>query len=527
MSPYWGANLRTLGRRPDPWSRELARELAVRGPGPDLGLRSRDGRTLPGWVHQGRPRSLVSTFDSTKEAWRWAEGAGGTVAVFGAAGHDALMALRSSGVRLSFWVEPRAEVWQALMTWEDWSAEGEADDWMPVSGSPTAWKAALVGRYHPLWDGSFRSLEWRGAASGVEELWEDYRAAAVGALEAVSADTSTQARFGERWYRNSLANLRRLGPGRFDGCPGVRVVVAGAGPGLDDALADPGNRLWLDHRSASGDKLFSTDTALPALSARGIVPDVILCLDGQLPTYHHFVGPRPGGVPVVADLSSLPLLGRLGLPVVRYLSGHPFGAVVRRYFPELPTLDGSLGNVSGLALRTAQALGAKTVDTWGVDFAYRDGQAYARGTYVYDVAARRCDRLEPMESRLGAPCYGAAGLERTRDALGRALDTTPLLRDYRRRWETPGPPSPAVSLNHDAAGTRWPAFADHWRERLVTLPLPTIPMHAFLGTLPAGRREDWLALWPLALALHRQGVPAVQAPAAARERALELLTTQD
>jgi len=526
VSAFWQANLRALAARPDPWSQALVRELGDRGPAPDLGLRSRDGRVLPGLAHEGRPRSLVSTFDAAKEAQRWAEGIGGAVAVFGAAGRDALGALRSAGVTISFWVEPRPEVWRSLLTWEDWSDVADAADWIPVCGTPADWEAALTGRYHPLWDGAFRTLEWRSATAGAGEPWNAYRQAAVRALAAVAGDASTQARFGERWYRNSLANLRRLAAGRVEACPGARVVVAGAGPGLDDALANADNQRWLDRRPATGDKLFATDTALPALSARGVVPDLVLCLDGQLPTYHHFVKPRPAGVPLVADLSSIPLLGRLGMPVVRYLSGHPFGIVVRRFFPELPGLDGSLGNVSGLALRTAQALGARTVDAWGADFCYRDGQAYAHGTYVYDLAARHATRLEPMESRLGASCYAAAGLERTRDSRGRALDTTPLLRDYRRRWVAPAPAPARVSLAHGAAGARWGAFADHWRARLASLPLPQGSMHAFLLSQPGDTREDWLALWPLALALHRQGVAAPEAARAARDRAAALLDEQ-
>ena len=525
MTGHWEANLRLLDRRGDPESR-LLRDALAGGPGPDLGLRDRTGNVLPGFVHQGRPRSLVSTFDAGKEAERWAEGVeGGTVAVYGAGGRNAFTALAAQGVRGAFWVEPRIEVWRSLVTWQDGAEWLDREEWVPVLSPPEAWEATLKDRYHPLWDGAFRTLEWRGATLGQEGLWDGYRAATTRALDALASDASTQARFGERWYRNTLVNLRRLSPGKAPSCPGARVVVAGAGPTLDDALDHPDNLKWLAERPLTGDKLFSTDTALPALTSRGVVPDLVLCLDGQLPTYHHFVPRRPGGVPLVADLSSLPLLDRLGMPVVRYLSGHPFGAVVRRYFPELPTLDGSLGNVSGLALKTALALGARVVDAWGVDFGYRDGQAYAHGTYVYPLAARRATRLEPMETRLGASCYGARGLERTPDARGHAWDTTPLLRDYRSRWEAPTPRPGPVKLAHEGAGSRWNEFATHWRLRLNSLPLPGrgISVHRFILNLPPDRRQDWFALWPLALSLQRTGIEQELLPEATRDRALEFL----
>ena len=75
---FWNANLTFLGSRAEPWSRALAAALAEAGPAPDLGLRSRSGSVLPGIVVDGRPRSLISSFDARREAERWAEG-GGTV----------------------------------------------------------------------------------------------------------------------------------------------------------------------------------------------------------------------------------------------------------------------------------------------------------------------------------------------------------------------------------------------------------------------------------------------------------------
>jgi hypothetical protein len=503
----WESNLIALGRRSDKEARDLAAQLSGLGPAPDLGLRGRQGGTLPGFVHQGRPRSLVSTFDPAREAARWVEGwSGGTAVVFGAAGRSGAEALGEA--RLAFWVEPRAQVWRSLFTWEDWTPRIAAAEWIPVTGGADDLRSLVLERYHPLWDGAFRTFDWKSATSGQEELWDPYRRAVAEALDALAADTSTQARFGERWYRNTLVNLKRLKAGSVPSCLGTLVKVAGAGPTLDDALDDGANLRWLAERPRTGDLLFSTDTALPALTARGIVPDLVLCLDGQLPTLHHFVPARPAEVPLVADLCSIPLLDRLGMPLVRYLSGHPLGAVIHRFFPELPVLDGSLGNVSGLALTTARALGARRVETWGVDFGYRDGQAYARGTYVFPLAQRRADRLTPLETRLAAACYGANGRERTRDA-GRAWDTTPLLRDYRNRWDHAPEKAVEVRLAHGNAGFRWEAFADHWRQRLESLPFPpslsAVSFHSFVRSLSVDRRQDWLALWPLALAIHRQG----------------------
>jgi len=479
---------------------------------------------LPSLEAGGRSRSLVSAYDALKEAERWSlEVSGGTVAVFGAGGRAAADALGRRNVRLMFWIEPREEVWRSLFTWEDWTPWLAEDHWVPVFAGAEDWGRCLQDRYHPLWDGAFRTLEWRSAVQGSEELWQPHRKQTVTILESLASDTSTQARFGERWYRNTLVNLKGLASQKVEGCPGATVVVAGAGPGLEDALDDAQNLRWLDERPRSGNRLFATDTAFPALTQRGIVPDLVLCLDGQLPTYHHFVPSHPA-VPLVADLASIPLLGRLGMPVVRYLSGHPFGHLIRRHFPELPVLDGSLGNVSGLGLTTAMALGAAKVETWGVGFTYRQGQAYARGTYVYELAGRRASRLQPAETTLTGSCYGAAGLERSWNSQGQALDTTPLLRDYKRRWERVSVQSPVV-LGHGSAGDRWQRFVGSWRSLLLDLPFPPPgrPFHGFVRSLESDHRIGWWALWPLALALHRQGVPFDDLPRTVIQKALSSL----
>lgn len=525
MTGFWTANLGLLGRRTDPGSRALAEALAG-GPADDLGLRDRQGRTAAGWTTGGRPRALSSAYGPEAEAQRWAEGwTGGTAVVFGAAGPAAAAALEARGLKLAFWVEPRLELWRSQLTWEDWTPWLARDDWYPVWGPADRWVRLLKDRYHPLWDGGLRTFDWRSATPAGDDPWVAYREGTRRALDEVASDASTQARFGERWYRNTLRNLERLEPARFGRCPGARVVVAGAGPGLEDELNREENLRWLENRNRTGGRLFATDTAFPALAARNIAPDLILSLDGQLPTYHHFASPILPHVPLAADLAALPLLGRLGRPVIRYLSGHPFGAVVRRHFPDLPVLDGSLGNVSGLAWRTALALGASEVSSWGVDFAYRDGQAYARGTYVYDLAARRAGRLGPMETRLGLSCYAAAGRERHRDALGRAWDTTPLLRHYRILQEAPAPRPTEADLGHDGSAGRWASFAADWAGRLDRLPFPPagMPFHPFVRRLEPDTRRDWLALWPLALSLHRTGVPEAEAARAARDRARELL----
>jgi len=176
-------------------------------------------------------------------------------------------------------------------------------------------------------------------------------------------------------------------------------------------------------------------------------------------------------------------------------------------------------------LAGALALGARTVDTWGVDFAYRNGQAYAHGTYVYALAGRAQGRLCPLETRLGLSTYAARGRVRT-ELKGIPWDTTPLLRDYRARWDAFSSSPPPTTLAHGNAAGRWEAFAADWRRRLVSLPLPpkADKFPGFVRDLPQDRLEDWRALGPLALALHREtGLEGISLLKTVQDKALSFL----
>ena len=524
------ANLTALARRTDSLSAGLHARLESLGPWTGTSPRSRNGQELPSCPHGNGRRALESGFDAVAEAHRWANEVktGSALIVLGGAGPAVWLAVLERNPSLVLVVEPRAEVWQNLFTLRDFTDCLSQSHWYAACADPDQWLTWISGRYHPLWDGSLELHFWRAATMG-EERWERHQEAFARAVGSWSGDFSTQARFGARWYRNSLVNLSSLQPlGRGnlrdklttapEGC-----IVAGAGPSLELALADKKNQTLLAGRPGNGWLLLSTDTALPALLLRGYTPDLVLCLDGQLPSAQHFHSPLPRGLPLLADLAALPLFHRLGLKVLPFLSGNPLGPVIRRFFPGLPQLDSASGNVSGLGLVFSAGLGARKTLLWGADLSYPHGKGYARGTYPYALQGQRTNRCSPLETRLGSACYGATDL---RVVGTEKRYTTPLLREYRERMMSlsaglrtnlkvvtttgfaPFPSGLGSQLPNfvpfqgpgDASG-----FRLHWSERLSNLPrLPKGErMMEFLSRLSHDQQEDWLALWPLALAIHR------------------------
>ncbi|MEI8093185.1 MAG: hypothetical protein WCG80_03145 [Spirochaetales bacterium] len=511
MNSFWEANLAALALRQEALSNGLWTRLRALGPWKGESPRSRAGQELPSVLANGRRLALESAYDAQKEAERWSSDLepDTTLVVFGGA-PPTLWKQASKGRALIVAVEPRLEVWQNLFTLCDFGAQLADPLWFATCEAPGRWLDWLASRYHPLWDGGVVIRWWRPATSGDDTRWEAHASEAQRRLASWSGDFSTQARFGARWYHNLLFNLRTLEPlkpGRvldqFQERP-AGAVIAGAGPGLEVSLALDANRRLLEGRPTNGWKLLATDTALPALLARGWRPDVVLCLDGQLPSAHHFHPPLPDGLPLLTDVASLPLFHRLGLTVLPFLSGHPMARVVQRHFSGLPRIEVPTANVSGLGLELAAAWGAQETRLWGVNLAYPWAKGYARGTYVYPLHLRAALRTSPGETRLLAGCYGAEDLQRHENTEG-VCYTTPLLREYRvrmdqRRLELAS--KPAVPFVPYSKAGNLEAWEADWRRRLQTLPkLPAgQPMAVWLASLPTDRQEDWLALWPLALA---------------------------
>ena len=201
----------------------------------------------------------------------------------------------------------------------------------------------------------------------------------------------TMIHMGRLWTRNIVRNLARLGdvdlrsPQPWD----APVVVCGAGPSLD--LACP----WLI-RERSRVRVLACDTAVGALAARGLAPDAVVCLEGQIHNLKDFLPSGGAEVPLFADITSHP-------SSFRAVRGPKILTITR--FEELMFLDRlealplpalrlpPLGSVGVLALRLSRALTDGPVFLAGLDFSYPPGRTHARGATAIRTEELRQSRL--------------------------------------------------------------------------------------------------------------------------------------
>jgi hypothetical protein len=309
---------------------------------------------------------------------------------------EALLAREALAVVLV--VEPQPGLLRAALEARDVSALLEDPRVMVATGKealPKALSSRVSRSYLPLLHGAFR-IEVPRAREGEEAITDAARAAGD-AARAQLDDLAVQRRFGRRWLSHAVRNLATAPAGDVD-LPSIdTVAVAAAGPSLEKHLAE------LDGATS----VIATDTALPALTERGLRPLLVVALDCQQVSYHHLLTafapgttPNPRTVPMIADLSAPPSLLRRAGPVALGLTDYPLAGLLARRFDGLPSLPGTGGNVTQAAVSIAAGLGARRIHLLGADLSYPAGAPYARDTYVYPYFRSRATRLEPVQSRL-------------------------------------------------------------------------------------------------------------------------------
>jgi hypothetical protein len=234
---------------------------------------------------------------------------------------------------------------------------------------------------------------------------------------------------GSLQVRNAADNLGSL-PGALDfGALGAEapVVVAGAGPSLDDVLTSLA-------RVRDRYVLVAVDTALPSLRAAGFSPDVVVALEAQAVNLQDFVGHTGDPHTLLAcDLSSHPDGPRLFPGRTAFFSSRfaPLALFDRLSAAGiLPFPFPALGSVGVAAAHAGLLLGRGDVYLAGLDFSYGNGLTHARGSPVHGAMLVRCARRNPPGSDLYAALAARPRLH-AEGKSGHAVITDSLLRSYR------------------------------------------------------------------------------------------------
>lgn len=524
----------------------LGDRLLETAPDPALSIRTaRSGASVPVVNRGGRESPMHSLVDPEREAERLelAQPAGGFIVALGlGAGYLLKRYLASSATTGLLAVEYSATMLRALLEEIDLS-EIFIDERFSIllDPSPEELGEAILSLYVPSLSGDIRSLPLRGRV----DLDPDAFAGAARGLRAVlgniSDDYSVQAFFGKLWFKNAARNLFAAERSSAPLPPIRRAAVSAAGPSLEDQIPA------LRDAKAAGAFLIATDTSLPALMGRGLVPDAVISIDCQHISYYHFLGGIPGGLPLILDLASPSTLCRLGNSVRFFSSGHPFCAYVSSRWKPFPSLDTSGGNVTHAALSLAEALGAESTLLAGADFSYPEGKCYARGTYIYGYFGRSQSRLSPLEALFSGFLFRGSDMEKetgegnSGESYSRYL-TKPLMayREHLERFAARSPmeiiplvgrgvhiKTPHGRLRSEtkirrvfAAGSATCSASDflaRYAKDLRALPPPRDPAISYLGSLGSEQRDLWTTLLPTASSFQREAGSARMEPASLLE----------
>ena len=386
-------------------------------------------------------------------------------------------------------------------------------------------KKYLLSNYLPAVSGNLHILNLRSRFSIEETYFTGILTGIEDLLESLSDDFSVQSHFGERWFINTLSNLKTAQSVKNILPPIKKALITGAGPSLEFQLPS-----LKKHRKSSF--LIATDTSLPFLIKNQIKPDLVISIDCQHITFHHFFAGFPKDVPLVLDLASPAWLTRQSDNIVFFTSGHPFSRFVNSNWRSFPYIDTSGGNVSHAAISLADKLGAKEILLYGVDFSYPQGKSYARGTYLYPYFMSTSNRFITSESSFVSFIFYNKKTVTKQKPHGISYTTTPMI-SYKQRLE-----KASIDLNakiiqieglgeliqlperdityHDrsnitpffsagSSSNNWTDFLKEYRKKLNKLPEPGISLSEYYSRLNPSQKDLCTTLFPAAAALRRSG----------------------
>lgn len=285
---------------------------------------------------------------------------------------------------------------------------------------------ALIQNYIPAKYGDLKIIEQRGWVNQNKAAIDLIQKTIKKALGIISADYSVQSHFGKIWNYNILNNARLAQTLNYT--PKIDTEKTGllvaAGPTLDKSLSILKER----------DKYYviSTDTGAQSLNKHGILPDVILSIDGQNVSCNHFIN-CPSvfyAFDLCADFSAASHLAERGKNLSFFVSGHPLANAINFSSGKpLPTLFSGAGSVTITALDFAVKAGFKEILILGADFSYPEGKAYAKGTYLDALYNEASSKLKPSETLFSKLLY------RTPLIKNEGWPTTQILQAYKTSLE--------------------------------------------------------------------------------------------
>jgi hypothetical protein len=297
-------------------------------------------------------------------------------------------------------------------------AENRPDSsWHPESGR--ALQDFLEAEIPDTKAGAVRIIEWRPGLAAFGEAYLKLMEETAEFIKRADANARTAGEFGRRWFRNFFRNLELLGEILSPPPLSLPVVIAGAGPGLEDAVP-----LIKEAQRNAPLLILAVSSAAPALEARGLMPDLVVSADGGNWALLHLnecwrrIFGRKTGRPctgLAAALTAALPSQCARIPILPINDGSLWQRIVLTGL-KIPSLTlPQRGTVSASALDLAFCLTWGKIYITGIDLALKDIRSHAR-PYSFDALWERKERrLNPVYSQnfsraLGVRTGGSHGI---------------------------------------------------------------------------------------------------------------------
>jgi hypothetical protein len=243
---------------------------------------------------------------------------------------------------------------------------------------------------------SIALVEWRPSRTAFGRAYLNLFAETAEYIKRADANKRTTTNFGKRWFANVFKNLAILTKAPRYRPFAAPLVVAAAGPGLEETLP----RL-AEQKKKSPLFILAVASSAPALLAADILPDLILSSDGgnwallhlyealRKPPRAVFAAALTAALP--SQFAALPWLpisdGSLWQNTLLQSMGLPFASLPQR------------GTVTATALDLAFRLCRGNVYIAGADLGHRDILTHARPHSFERLLTEKASRLSPAYSQ--------------------------------------------------------------------------------------------------------------------------------
>ncbi|OQX29151.1 MAG: hypothetical protein B0D92_05220 [Spirochaeta sp. LUC14_002_19_P3] len=237
-----------------------------------------------------------------------------------------------------------------------------------------------------------RQVDLNGGAALHAPLYDSLIAFALEAQSSYWHNWHSLRIMGRHWVRHLFANLRWLPAALPYSSGDLPIVIAGAGPSLEESLN-------FIKKKRNLIELWATDTALGTLFSAGISPDVVTVLETQFWNHLDFHGAADRKITILADICSYP--GSLTIPGCKIsLFSSSFTELrllnrLRTTFPNLPVIP-PLGSVGLAAVQLALSFSTQPILLTGLDFSCVPGKSHAQSSSFHKWMLFSRSRLNPM-----------------------------------------------------------------------------------------------------------------------------------